>query len=133
MLTPQRGQSRLMNHIPWASLFTLDLNEQTGFSSEVSGLVSEMSVVTRGLSRTCSHLRPIARSFSSAPSQLQPRTSSKCEELFSLEHKYGAPIYQPLPVILERGEGTYHTLSALLAFNGTRKTKERVRFKCLED
>uniref|UniRef100_A0AAV2M136 Ornithine aminotransferase n=1 Tax=Knipowitschia caucasica TaxID=637954 RepID=A0AAV2M136_KNICA len=59
------------------------------------------------LSRASLVLRPMARLASSAPSRLQPRGSSTSEELLSLEHKYGAPIYQPVPVILDRGEGVF--------------------------
>ncbi|XP_020779601.1 ornithine aminotransferase, mitochondrial-like isoform X1 [Boleophthalmus pectinirostris] len=63
--------------------------------------------LTRGICRASPLLRTTARPASSAPSRLQPRGSSTSEELFSLEHKYGAHIYHPVPVILDRGEGVF--------------------------
>uniref|UniRef100_A0A8C6U6S2 Ornithine aminotransferase n=1 Tax=Neogobius melanostomus TaxID=47308 RepID=A0A8C6U6S2_9GOBI len=70
--------------------------------------VAEMFPVTRCLSQTTPLLlRALARPASSAPPRLQPGGGSTSEELFCLEHKYGASIYKPVPVILERGEGVF--------------------------
>lgn len=73
-----------------------------------------MNGIVQQLSRTLSRASPLVGFSNPAGRHLSFTVASKCntegqltpEEIFAREKKYGAHNYHPLPVALERGQGT---------------------------